>query len=288
MVAAASCHHNLGQLLADTVRQAEAVWHAHAACAAYEAAMAAAPAADEAEARTQLTMNRLEALTLLGNSHSEDGQTRKLQDRRRLRNEACTAYTKGLTLVHAAEQEGRFSSARADKWRAELLDNKDSELSELVRQPPAAAAAAADTAEARRRVRGASRNRAAPRTLREPRPHPTRGGVAGGAAGGALAAGAGGGAGAAVGDGAGARRARRARRAGRRRRRACGGGARRARGREAEERKEERREERREAAEAKEAKRRERGAEEARLEEEEERREKRREAKRREGEEAPP
>ena len=154
VVAAASCHHNLGQLLADIVRPAEAVWHARAACAAYEAAMAAAPAAGEAEARTQLTMNRLEALQLLGNSYVEDGQTRKLQDRRRLRNEACSAYTKGLAVVRVAEQEGRFSSARADKWRADLLDNIDSELSELVRQPAAAAAAAADTAEARRRVEG--------------------------------------------------------------------------------------------------------------------------------------
>ena len=154
VVAAASCHHNLGQLLSDIVRPAEAAWHASAACAAYEAAMAAAAAAGEAEARTQLTMNRLEALQLLGNSYVEDGQTRKLQDRRRLRNEACSAYTKGLAVVRAAEQEGRFSSARADKWRADLLDNIDSELSELVRQPAAAAAAAADTAEARRRVEG--------------------------------------------------------------------------------------------------------------------------------------
>ena len=60
-------------------------------------------------------MNRLEALQLLGNSYVEDGQTRKLQDRRWLRNEACSAYTKGLTVVRVAEQEGRFSSARADK-----------------------------------------------------------------------------------------------------------------------------------------------------------------------------
>ena len=201
VVAAASCHHNLGQLLADTVRPAEAVWHASAACAAYEAAMAAAPAAGwsgpssrktrGADARQLAQRRRQDAEAEDGGGHNEAALRRQ-----------------GPHPVHAAEQ--RTIQQRAPTSAAELLDNKDSELSEL-EQPR--------RRRRRRPTRRRRRRRGAPRKDRKQLREPSRArltpheGAAGGAAGGAVAAGAGSSAGAAVGGKGAEREAREAREA---------------------------------------------------------------------------